>query len=114
VPSPMSLRRASQELRLLLLYLGLAWGLGAFLVLPADPALTLLFLGAPGLTAATLLKDTRSTIAFCASASILAASAALWHGEPQAAVTIGAILLVDIGIAGVSMLQRAILAPAHN
>jgi hypothetical protein len=106
-PRQVSLPSAARELRLLLLYLGLAWGLGAFLVPPQPSALAFFFVAVPGLTAATILKDEMGTIAFGASASLLAAVAAAWHGGPRAAGTMGAILFAAVSIAGVSMLQRA-------
>ncbi|HEX4636963.1 MAG TPA: hypothetical protein VH189_12320 [Rhizomicrobium sp.] len=106
-PRQVSLPCAARELRLLLLYLGLAWGLGALLVPPPAPALALFFVAVPGLTAAAILKDEVGTIAFGASTGLLAAGAATWHGGPQAAVTMEAILFTAVTIAGISMLQRA-------
>lgn len=100
-PGAVALVVAARELRLLLVYLGSAWGLGAFLILPPTPAVWF-FAAGPGLTATLILKDARSAIAFGAPAALLSASALARTGPEQA-------LLAAVSIAVLSMLRRAIL-----
>lgn len=109
VPRPMPLTRAAGELRLLLVYTGLGWGLGAFLILPPSAVwAVLVFAAAPWLTAAFLLKCEKAVIAFALPASLMSASALFWSGQPQAAWTAGAILIAGVSI--LSMLQCAMRA----
>jgi hypothetical protein len=102
-PRQMTLSDAARELRLLLLYLGITWGFGAFLILPQIPALAFLFAGIPSLAAALILKDEKGTIAFGAPIALLTASALVWSGQAWD----GALLLAAITI--LSMLQCAML-----
>jgi hypothetical protein len=107
-PRQMTLNDAARELRLLLLYLGIAWGFGAFLVMPQQPALAFLFAAVPSLITALILKDEKSAIAFGAPTALLTATAMLlsrgaWSEQAWA----GAILLAGLGIATLSMLQCA-------
>ena len=103
-PRQIPLGDAARELRLLLLYLGIAWGLGAFLVLPHKPAPAFFFAAIPSLTAALILKDERGIIAFGAPVSLLTAAAILLQDGPQPLWTAAAIL----GMAGLFMLHCAI------
>ena len=107
-PRQIPLPDAARELRLLLLYLGVAWGFGAFLILPQQPAVIFLFAAIPSLIAALVFRDERATIAFGAPAVLLTASALLWsRGAWNAQAWAGAILLAGAGIAAFSMLQCA-------
>ena len=110
-PIAVPLAESAGELRLLLLCMGLAWGLGAFLLLPADfaavPALA--FAAGPGLHAAMTLKDEMGAIGFGAPVTLLTAVAVSWDGRPQGAWTGAAILIAGTIIAGLSMLQCAIV-----
>jgi hypothetical protein len=104
----MPLIEAARELRLLLLYLGIAWGFGAFLVLPHAPAMTFFFAAIPSLAAALILKDEKGSIAFGAPIALLTAGAVLWRGGAWSGQAwAGAILLAGTGIAALSMLQCA-------
>jgi hypothetical protein len=105
-PRQIPLTDAARELRLLLLYLGIAWGFGAFLVLPQQPALMFLFAALPSLIAALILKDDKGAIAFVAPTVLLTASALLWSRDAGNAPA-GAVLLAGLGISVASMLQCA-------
>ena len=105
-PRQIPLTDAARELRLLLLYLGIAWGFGAFLVLPQQPALMFLFAALPSLIAALILKDDKGAIAFVAPTVLLTASALLWSRDAGSAPA-GAALLAGLGISVASMLQCA-------
>lgn len=99
---------AARELRLLLLYLGIVWGFGAFLILPQQPVLIFLFAALPSLIAALILKDAKGTIAFGTPAVLLTASALFWsRGAWNAQAWAGAILLTGPGAAALFMLRCA-------
>lgn len=107
-PRQIALADAARELRLLLLYLGVAWGFGAFLILPHKPHLTFLFATVPSLSTALILKDDKGTIAFGAPTALLAATALLLsRGAGNTQTWAAVILLTGLGIAAFSMLQRA-------
>jgi hypothetical protein len=107
-PRQVPLGDAARELRLLLLYLGVTWGFGAFLILPQQPAVIFLFAALPSLVAALILRDEKGTIAFGAPAVLLSASALLWSREAWNALAwAGAVLLAGAGLAAFSMLQCA-------
>jgi hypothetical protein len=107
-PRQMALSDAARELRLLLLYLGIAWGFGAFLFLPHNPALIFLFAAIPSLIAALSLKDEKGAIAFVTPTALLSASAVLLSRRAGSDETwAGAILLAGTSIAALSMLQCA-------
>jgi hypothetical protein len=105
-PRQIAPTNSARELRLLLFYLGAVWGLGAFLVLPQTGALA--FVAGPLLTAMLILKCKRSALAFGLPLTLVAAAAASWSGNAQAAETTAAILMAGASIAGLSMLQCAI------
>jgi hypothetical protein len=107
-PRQIAVTHTVRELRLVLLYLGLAWSLGPFLVLPQSSAATLvlLFVAAPGLAAAATLKDAMGRMAFVMPAALLTAGA-VSRSEPSHPWVVGALLLAGVSIAGLSMLQRA-------
>lgn len=107
-PRQVPLSDMARELRLLLVYLGVAWGFGAFLILPHVPALGFLFAVIPSLTAALILRDEKSTIAFGGPITLLTAGAVLLsRGAGQAWA--GAILAAGLGIIVLSLFQRAML-----
>jgi hypothetical protein len=108
-PRQMPLADVVRELRLLLLYLGLAWGAGAFLVLPQKPALAFVFAVLPVLVAILILKDKKGAAAFGSPVMLLTAGTVLWGGWMHAAWTGAAILIAGASIAAPSMLQCAIL-----
>jgi hypothetical protein len=109
-PRPIALHDTARELRLLLVYLGVAWGFGAFLILPHKPALAVLFAVIPSLTAALILRDEKGAIAFGGPTVLLTAGALLLsRGAGSEQAWAGAILLAGLGIIVLSMFQRAML-----
>ena len=84
---------AARNLRLILFYMGLAWGSGAFLALPAmsSVAQTVLFAVIPVLLLALMLKDVVGLCVFlvpAGAATIYAAFMRDWPGAPLDAVLI--------------------------
>ncbi|HTC85051.1 MAG TPA: hypothetical protein VK683_11885 [Rhizomicrobium sp.] len=73
----------------------------------ADPARAAA--AGPGLLAAIILKDEMGAIGFGAPVTLLTAVAVSWNGRPQGAGTGAAILIAGAMIAGLAMLQCAIL-----
>ena len=104
-PAVQSLESAVRELRKFLLYTGLAWGLGAYAVMPDQPdiALTLAFTALPMLGIILTLKDKKSALAFCLPVIALSASAAVVRSWPH-----GLVCILLAGLAGFFMLQCAI------
>lgn len=78
-PPRQSMTEAAAHLRGLLLYTGLAWGSGAFLVLPVQPAPVLVFVFAvvPSALLGLTLKDQRGVAAFAAPVAVVTVTAAL-------------------------------------
>ena len=108
-PSLVPLQHTASELRLLLLYTGVAWGTGAFLAMPAlpSPALAFVFAIGPSLACALILTDQKGVIAFGTPVALLTAVAALldWpHGGWVAGTTLAA----GAATVSFSMLQCAI------
>lgn len=109
VARPMqSLPAAASHLRGLLLYTGLAWGSGAFLVLPAQPApiLTFVFAVVPAALLGIILKDQKAAAAFAAPVAVATVMAALLAGWPQALWISAAILAALPGIIAIPALQQ--------
>jgi hypothetical protein len=102
------LEDAVTHLRGLLLYAGLVWGSGAFLVLPAQPApiLTFVFAVVPAAALALTLKDGRGVPAFAAPVAVATVIAALLAGWPQALWVSAAILAALPGIIAIPALQQ--------
>ena len=106
-PRQIAPTQSARELRLLLFYLGVAWGLGAFLVPPQAGALA--FAAGPLLTAILILKCESSALAFGAPVTLLTATAMFWSASAFAVENCVAILMAGVSIAGLSMLQCAIV-----
>ena len=66
---------SAADLRAILLYLGAAWGLGAFLTLAPQAPLLVAFAVIPTLTLALLLRDAPAILAFAAPATLLSLAA---------------------------------------
>ena len=105
------LQEAASDLRVLLLYSGVAWGAGAWLVMPVmpSPLLALGFALLPPLVLVMMLEDEKAAAAFTMPVVLLTAGAALtqdWHGAVWVA---GIVLIAGLGIACIpaaqSMLQ---------
>jgi hypothetical protein len=102
------LEGAVAHLRGLLLYAGLVWGSGAFLMLPGQPApiLTFAFAVVPAAALALTLKDGMGVPAFAAPAAVATVTAALLAGWPQAFWVSAAILAALPGIIVIPALQQ--------
>lgn len=121
----LSLRRtplaeAAADLRLLLLYSGLVWGGGAFLIMPElpGPALVFLFATAPSAALAFTLRDARGFAAFAAPASLLTAGASFLGAWPLDLWVAGAIVMAAAAQALAfwwpDLRQMLLRAPAHS
>jgi len=115
------LAEAASDLRLLLLYGGMVWGGGAFLIMPdlPAPALVFLFAAAPSLGLALSLKDGCGFAAFAAPASFLTAGASILGAWPLDLWVAGAVLAATTAPGLVFWWQQSPLrqmllrAPAH-
>ena len=98
---------SARELRRILFCVGLAWGLGAFLVLPSSgPFLAFAFACGPALSAVLIFPCEVGAAAFGAPVMLLTAGAVIWSRQPQASPTAAVILIAGVSFAGGSMLQR--------
>ncbi|MEO8300878.1 MAG: hypothetical protein ABI608_03745 [Rhizomicrobium sp.] len=106
--APMPLDEAAAKLRRLLFYTGMAWGSGAFLMLPALPAplLAIGFAAGPSLALTLLLGDQKGATAFNAPVTLATASAACLGGPWLALAILAAGLLIFC----LPMLQREMSA----
>jgi hypothetical protein len=93
------LQDAVSDLRAVLLYTGMAWGAGAYLVMPGLPApvFAVLFAATPAFVLALIVRDEKSAAAFCIPVTILSAAAALLQAWP--ADTIVAAIILFAGTA---------------
>jgi len=105
---------AARNLRATILYMGVAWGMGAFLVLPSGlPALeAILFAGVPALALALLLNDAKALAAFQVPAGLLTIGAAFVLDWPNAALDALAILGLHGGLFAAIAWHRRIPLPA--
>lgn len=88
---------SAADLRAILLYLGAAWGLGAFLALAPMPALLVAFAAIPVLALALLLRDGPAILAFAAPATLFTLAALLLRSQSWRAAAI--LLLTQAAIA---------------
>ncbi len=105
---------AARNLRATFLYLGLAWGMGAFLVLPSElPAFeAILFAGVPALALALLLNDAKALAAFQIPTGLLTIGAAFLLAWPDSALDALAILGLHGGLFAAIAWHRRIPLPA--
>jgi len=105
---------AARNLRATFLYLGFAWGMGAFLVLPAAFPVpeAILFAGLPALLMALLLNDAKALAAFQIPAGLLTIAAAFILSWPVAALDALAILGLHGGLFAAIAWHRRIPLPA--
>jgi hypothetical protein len=89
------LQEAASDLRTLLLYTGMAWGTGAFVVMPGlpSPAFAIAFAILPCFAIALILRDEKGATAFCIPIMILSAAAALMQAWPADSLVAAFILL---------------------
>jgi hypothetical protein len=100
---------SAADLRAILLYLGTAWGLGAFLALMPEPLAIAAFALVPSLALALLLRDRPAILAFGAPVTLLAL-AALWLRTGDTAM---AAALAGLQVAlGLFLLRKAGRNPA--
>jgi hypothetical protein len=100
---------SAADMRAILLYLGLAWGAGAFLALaPGVPAL-LAFAIIPTLALAWLLADVTAILAFAVPVSLFAAAAMVLRGSSLAGA--GLLLALEAGVFAAVLRKRTGLVP---
>ena len=97
-----------KELRLVFLYMGVAWGAGAFLVLPPDPSVlsVFLFIACPGAVLAFLIPDAAAFTLFLVPAGLMAIGAALVRGFPHAQLDMSLILILQWGLFSGALLRN--------
>ena len=102
-----SLEKYARTLAPVSLYCGLAWGLGAFMVLPGDTGLAdaALFVGAPIVFVAFALRERALILAFVMPMLLLSSFAALLRPLPDATLMAALMLLT-----GASLLVPMIFA----
>lgn len=90
----------AKELRLVFVYMGFAWGAGAFLALPADPGplAVFLFMALPGTVLAFLIPDALGFTLFLAPAGLMTIGAALIRDFPHAGLDLSLILILQWGL----------------
>ena len=106
--------QAARNLRVILLYLGIAWGAGAFLAMPPDvpaPA-AILFAVMPAMLLAWQLRDLGGLAAFQGPAGILTIAAAFAQHWPQAGLDAVMILVFHWGLFAVIAWRRRLPLPA--
>ena len=99
---------AARNLRLILFYMGLAWGAGAFLAVPATfPAYQAIpFAVIPVLLLALMLNDTAGLIAFLVPAGSWTVYAAFARSWPEAPLDAVLIPLLQAGLFLATLLRR--------
>lgn len=112
--APMPLPKGAANLRRLLFYTGMAWGTGAFLVMPdaPSPALAVGFTAVPSLALSLLLGDQKGAAAFIAPVTLATASAACLGNWPLGLWVAAAILAIGLLTFCLPMLQREMSARA--
>ena len=110
--APMPLDKAAARLRWLLFYTGMAWGSGAFLIMPdlPSPALAVGFAAVPGVAMGLLLRDQKGTTAFAAPVTLATASAACLGTWPYGLWVATVILATSLLTFSLPMLQREMSA----
>jgi hypothetical protein len=92
------------DMRAILRYLGMAWGIGAFLAVAPQPAALVLFTLAPCLMLGLMLGDAPAILAFAGPALACGLAALLL----RAASPLGAGLLLALAAAAILLRQRRI------
>jgi len=88
---------SAADMRAILLYLGLAWGAGAFLALAPEPALIVAFAALPALMLGLMLGDVPGLVAF--AVPVLAASVAALLLRCGSLLGAGVLLVLGCAIA---------------
>jgi len=99
---------ARSDLRLLLFYMGAAWGAGSYLLMPdaPAPALVLFFAIGPSLAVALALKDRASTLAFMTPLTCWVAGAALLGAWPMDKLVAATVLTFGLGVVCIPALRH--------
>ena len=97
-----ALKNFAGDLSAILFYAGFAWGAGAFLALPAQPAALLLFATGPCALVAGLLRARTQALFFLVPVGALAAAAALLRPVPHGLAAASLVALSGALIAGIS------------
>lgn len=97
-----------KELRLVFLYMGVAWGAGAFLALPPGPDVlsVFLFVACPGAALAFLVPDSMAFTLFLVPAGLMTIGAALIRGFPHAQLDMSLILILQWGLFSGALLRN--------
>ncbi len=106
--------QSARKLRMILFYMGFAWGAGAFLAMPPDlPVLAaLLFALLPTLLLAFLLNDTGGLAAFLAPCGVLTIAASFLLSWPHATLDAIVILILQWGLFAGMVMRRRTPLPA--
>ena len=107
-PAPIPPHKAALALRRLLFYTGIAWGTGAFLIMPGQPALAIGFAAVPCLGLALLLGDQKGTASFSAPVIVATASVAWLQSWPSSLWLAATLLAAGLAVFCLPMLQREI------
>jgi len=101
-----ALKDFAKDLSAILLFAGFAWGSGAFLTLPAETASVpaILFVAAPSIIIAYLLRDREALLLFLAPAAVLTVIASLLKPFAGGVAVAAAIVAISAGIVGVTVL----------
>lgn len=94
------LQEAAADLRAILMFCGIVWGSGVFLVLPPAPPVLLAaaFALLPSLALTLVLRDSRGAVAFLVPAIVMTAGAAQAQFWPHAGLTTALVLILGAGI----------------
>ena len=105
---------AARNLRVILFYMGLAWGAGAFLAVPPDLSLlqAVLFAVMPTLLLALVANDTTGLAAFLVPAGALTIGAAFTRTWPDASLDAFLIPALQCGLFVGTILRRRAPLPA--
>lgn len=102
---------STADLRAILLYLGVAWGMGAFLALAPQALVLIAFAVIPTLGVALLLRDNRAIAAFAGPVTILTAATCLLRLESALAAAALLLLQAAIGLFLFARRHRAGITP---
>ena len=102
---------STADMRAILLYMGVAWGAGAFLALGPQPALLVGFIALPSLVLGLMLGDLPAILAFAGPATIFGLAAILLRTGNMAAAVILVLLQAVCGFLLLRNRTRAGIAP---
>jgi hypothetical protein len=102
-----ALKKFSADLDAILLYIGFAWGAGAFLILPAntEPATAVLFSACTAALVASVVREREAVLMFAAPAGLLTALAAFLRPLELAPATAALAVMACFFVAGSAALS---------